>query len=146
MSIRATKWAFDVMLFTDLPPTERCALLFLAYKHNDKTGDCFPSMQTIADACGIGERRARQAVKNLEAWRLIKSRRGATPSGNASNRYTLFGAAKRPRQTGTKKPVQSGTRLPFSNRQTVADDRGNTREGESQARNLIVLDGGRAHA
>ena len=145
MSIRAIKWAHEVLPFTDLPPTERCALLFLAYKHHDKTGECFPSVQTIADACGIGERRARQALKLLEAWRLISSRRGATPNGNASNRYTLFGKPKRPRQTGTKKPLQTGIRLPFSNRQTSADDRGNTYSEEKGPANLRVMNGGLAH-
>ena len=145
MSIRAMKWVAEVLPCIDLPPTERCVLWFLAYRHHDKTGECFPSIETIAAACGVSERRARTAIQNLKQWRLITVKRGATPSGNACNRYTLFGRPKRPRRTGTKNPVQSGKLMPFSNRHTVADDRGNTSNGEHRPKNLRVVSGGQTN-
>lgn len=152
MSIRAIKWAHEAVMMTDIGPTERCALHILAYAHNDKTGECFPAMKTIADGCGVCERRARSAVKALADWSLIKVKRGAGPNGNASNRYTLFGKAKRPRETGkrvpvesgTKKPFQIGKRMPVSKRQTCADDRGNTNLPSEGAEKLTVIAGGRA--
>lgn len=142
MSIRASKWVDDMLPVIDLPPTERCVLWFLAYRHHDKTGECFPSIETIAAACGVSERRARTAIQILKQWQLITVKRGATPSGNACNRYTLFGRPKRPRRTGTKNPVQSGKLMPFSNRHTVADDRGNTSNRENSPKNLRLLTGG----
>lgn len=143
MSIRATKWVEKILPIIDLPPTERCVLWFLAYKHHDKTGKCFPSILTIAGYCGVCERRARTAIKTLQGWKLISVKRGATSNGNASNHYTLFGHPKRPSKTGTKKPVQSGKPIPFSNRHRFAKDRGNTSNPENTPKKLRVLNGGR---
>ena len=157
MSVRAIKWAYSVLPLLDLPPTERCVLLVLAYRHHDRTGACFPGMKTIAEDCGVGERRARQAVRLLAAWGVIKVRRGGTTLGNASNRYTLFGKPKRPKESSKRLPVsksgkpaqksrfQTGSRVPVSNRQTDADDRGYSSEGENLAQGLRLLQGGRAH-
>ena len=113
MSIRATKWAHGVLPLVDLPPTERLTLVCLAFYHTDKTGECFPSMQTLADDVGVCRRRMHQAIKELEAWGLIKKARGGTAARNASNRYTLFGNPKRPKQTGKGVPIQTGTKKPI---------------------------------
>lgn len=153
MSIRATKWAHGVLPLVDLPPTERMTLVCLAFYHTDKTGECFPAMQTLADDVGVTSRRIQQAVDKLVAWGLITKKRGGTAARNASNRYTLFGNPKRPKQTGTrfpvqtgtKKPVQTGTRFPVSNRNTVSDERGYLQGGEGKAVELRVLNGGRGH-
>ncbi|MBK5926863.1 helix-turn-helix domain-containing protein [Rhodobaculum claviforme] len=159
MSVRAYKWVHSLLPILDLPPTERCVLLVLAFHHNDQTGECFPAMKTIAGHCGVGERRARQAVQLLAAWRIIKVRRGGTAAGNASNRYTLFGTPRRPKESGKRMPVsgagkpaqksrfQSGSGLPDSNRQTGADDRDWYSKGEEAQANgasgLRVVNGGR---
>jgi len=132
MSIRALKWAHGVLSSIDLPPTERLVLLCLAFHHNDKTNDCFPSMQTLGEECGVTSRRIQTAVDALVVWSMIQKKRGGTKAGNASNRYTLFGKPKRPEptgkhlpiETGTKKPITTGTWLPVSNRKTCSDDRG----------------------
>ena len=151
MSIRAMKWAHGVLPVIDLPPTEKLTLVCLAFHHFDKTGACFPSMQTLADDVGVTPRRIHTAVQNLIAWGLITKRRGGTAAGNASNRYALFGAPKRPRQTGkrvpvqtgTKKPVRTGTGFPVSNRNTVSDDRGYNTNGESGCIYSLKIVGGR---
>jgi len=142
MSIRAIKWAHSVLPLLDLPPTERMTLLVLAFHHNDKTGDCFPSIQTLRQKVGVGDRRQRKAVQALVDWRLIQKKRGASAEGNASNRYTLFGAPRRPKHTGTQGTVQSpaepaqksrfqtGTPGTASNRHTGDDDRGYHSKGE----------------
>ncbi|MBK5927086.1 helix-turn-helix domain-containing protein [Rhodobaculum claviforme] len=157
MSIRAIKWAHALLPLLTLPPTERCVLLVLAYRHHDRTGACFPGMKTIAEDCGVGERRARQAVNVLKTWGVIKVRRGSTAAGNASNRYTLFGKPKRPKENGNPLPVsevgkpaqksrfQRGNRVPVSNRQTVADDRGYSSEMENPGQRLRLVQGGRAN-
>lgn len=158
MSIRAIKWAHSVLPVIDLPPTEVAVLLILSFHHNDKTGDCFPSMQTIAESAGVTSRRVQQAVVRLCEWSLIKKKRGGTSQGNASNRYTLFGKPKRPRETGKRVPDQrqmkpeqksrfeTGKRVPVSNRKPCSDDRGNTTGEEKAPAKLAVIDGGRAHA
>lgn len=123
MSTQATKWAFDVLGSSTLGPTERGVLLFLSYKHNHKTGDCFPSMETIGIKAGVSERRARTAIRNLEAAGLIKTRRRVGQAGNSSNQYELFGRPSAADQSGTKKPRETGTRVPDPDRNPRADDK-----------------------
>ena len=154
MSIRATKWAHGVLSIVDLPPTDRLTLVCLAYHHNDKTGECFPSMATLGDECGVTSRRIQQAVDRLVDWSLIKKQRGGTAAGNASNRYTLFGKPKFPKQTGNRVPVSSGfkpeqksrfetgNRVPVSNRKPCSDDRG-IYIGEKTLAKFDVISGGR---
>jgi hypothetical protein len=156
MSIRAIKWAHSVMPVVDLPPTERLTLFCLAYHHNDRTGDCFPSMETLGGECGVTSRRIQQAIARLAAWGLISKRRGGTAAGNASNRYTLFGKAKRPKLTGKGVPVsrqfkpeqksrfETGNRVPVSNRKPVSDDRGSNTGEEKTPAKLAIISGGRA--
>lgn len=154
MSVRALKWAAEAMLLIDVPPTERAALWALSYHHNGKTNECFPSLKTLADWCGVSERRMRDAISLLIEWGLIKAKRGATPAGNASNRYALFGRAKRPRKTGRRVPVskalkpaqksrfETGRRVPVSNRQTSAADRGNGSYEKKDLPKLSIIEGG----
>ena len=155
MSIRAIKWAHSVLPLIDLPPTDKLALLILCFHHHDKTGDCFPSMQTIADSANVSSRRIQKSITALVDWNLIKKKRGGTAAGNASNRYTLFGKPKRPKQTGKRVPVsgqskpeqksrfQTGTPFPVSNRNTCSDDRGYYSDEEKGPANLRVVNGGR---
>lgn len=156
MSIKATKWAMGVLPVLDVSPTDKLALLCLAYHHNDKTGECFPSMQTLASECGVTSRRIQQAVGNLVDWSVIRKKRGGAAAGNASNKYTLFGSPKRPNETGKRVPVRSGfkpeqkstfetgNRVPVSNRKPCSDDRGYYSEDEkTHASGLKIIGGGR---
>jgi hypothetical protein len=160
MSIRAMNWAYRVMPQTRLQPIERAVLACLAYHHNEKTGECFPSMATIGEYVGVRERRVRDAIRDLEAWGLICTRRKGRPGAPAANRYALFGEPFEPRQTGTKKPVQTGpkmpvktgTREPVSNRPPSAADKGIFTYGrkepgrEEEACQVIALPVGARHA
>ena len=153
MSIRALKWAANVMPLINLPAPERAILWALCYHHNDKSGDCFPDMETLSGWSGVADRRTRSAVKMLSEWGLIKAKRGASPSGNASNRYTLFGKPKMPKRTGRRVPVsnslkpaqksrfQTGIGGTVSNRQTGADDRGKDLYGEKDPTNVVNFAG-----
>lgn len=148
MSIRATKWAMSILPVVDLPSTEVAVLLLLAYHHEDKTGMCLPGIDLLSARCGAGERRTRQAVKTLADWGIIKVKRGRGLVGNASNKYTLFGKPKVPKNS-TSKPAQkyqfeSGIPVPVSKRQTGADDRGYTFEEEKTPTKLGIIAGGRA--
>ncbi len=123
MSLLALKWVFDHLDCPELKPTERCVLQYLCYRSNDKTGECFPSMLTIATHSGVSERRARDAVRDLEARGLIKSIRRVGQAGNSSNQYDIA-VFNRTLHTGTKKAGETGTPLPGTDRQTVAGDKG----------------------
>lgn len=133
MSNQATTWVHSVTLASPLGPTERSALYFLCFRHNAKTGECYPSMATIAEHAGVSERRAREAIRNLEDAGLIHSIRRVGQAGNSSNQYnfpacpTVRGitpsATKSRVETGTKNGGETGHRVPAQIRQTVADDK-----------------------
>jgi len=123
MSTQATKWAFEVLSSSTLSPTERCVLFFLSFRHNHKTGECFPAMETIGIHAGVSERRARTAIRKLEAAGLIKTRRRVGRAGNSSNQYELFCGPAKAVQPGTKKPGETGTPLPDPDRQRRAGDK-----------------------
>jgi len=131
MSLQAMKWVFDTLKINGLGPTERAVLFFLCYRHNYKTGDCFPAMATIAEHAGVSERRARTAVRILEDRGLIRSNRRCGQAGNSSNQYTLLVLTEEG-QTGTKKKGETGTPVPILVRQTVADDKGSYFQGGKQ--------------
>jgi hypothetical protein len=63
MSIRAVKWA----LSTKTDATNKLALVAIAESHNDKTGDCFPSQNYVAEVIGLTERPTRVRLNKLEA-------------------------------------------------------------------------------
>jgi hypothetical protein len=123
MSTQAIKWAFVVLSSSNLTPIERIVLAFLSFRHHHKTGDCFPSMETIGNHAGVSERRARTAVRNLEAAGLIKSHRRVGQAGNSSNQYELFGRPAKAARPGTKKPGETGTPVPGPDRHRRADDK-----------------------
>lgn len=155
MSLRATKWAHSILPVLGVPPTERLVLMCLAFHHNESSGQCFPSMQLLADECGVSSRRIHSAVATLVEWGVITKKRGGTSAGNASNKYTLFGAPKWPRKTGNRVPVrkaikpeqkstfETGTCVHVSNRNTVSDERGNTYEDEKGQASGLKIVGGR---
>lgn len=93
MSVRATKWAMTLG-DVDITPVQRCVLFVLAYHHNDKSGDCFPSVETIGRGSGIKERAAREAIRALEHVGLVKRKKRTNERGQASNQYVLFGRVK----------------------------------------------------
>ena len=47
-------------------PAHIAVLESLAYRINDKTGICFPSVQTIADESYLSERHTRKVLSQLE--------------------------------------------------------------------------------
>lgn len=105
MSIRAIKWAVTAAQTVDITPLQRCVLFMLAYHHNDKTGQCNPSMLTLGNECGVSDRAARMAVRGLEHVGLVKSKKQTCEAGQASNQYVLFGAKK----NKSGRNVRSGT-------------------------------------
>ena len=91
MSKIAEDWAKMVIkIRNDLTPTEALCLLALAWHHHPRTGQCFPSHQTIADTLGRGRTAIVRAILGLEDKGVIRTERTSTRGGRTSNRYTLL--------------------------------------------------------
>jgi DNA-binding transcriptional regulator YhcF (GntR family) len=82
MSFRVLRWAFE----QTLPALQSVVLLRLANHHNQKTGQCFPSIPTLARECGMSVRSVINATKALEAQKLIQVTRRKK---NTVNNYTF---------------------------------------------------------
>jgi len=93
MSIRAINWARDVGKRIGIPSRHRLALLTLAAHHHDKTGECFPSYETIADEVGCSRRKAVELIADLEANGLVVKQARRKGRRQGSNHYVLFGRA-----------------------------------------------------
>lgn len=77
MSFKAMEWAFEPR---PIRATSLLVLVFLAKCLNDKTGQCTPSVQTIATATHQCGNTVRRALKELEAEGLISRRMTHDPS------------------------------------------------------------------
>ena len=147
MSIRAINWAREVSERIDVPSRHRLALLMIALHHHDKTGDCFPSYETIATACGFSRRKLIDLVADLESNGLIIRQKRRKGAHQGSNHYVLFGrpASKKwvPSRVHKKAPCESANGGTLSRVQTGAPDRDWLKGEEDQARSLRVVSGGR---
>jgi len=137
MSVQAMKWAADILCAHDLTATQRLVLVCLANHHHNTTGACFPCVETVALFAGVSSRRVQLAMRDLEAFGLVKRRKRVTSRGQSSNQYELFGRFKR----GDKK---SGARGDASVRATgvtlVSPDK-DVSLLENQARVLRIVGG-----
>jgi len=68
MSHKATTWAWSVR---DVSSSEKLVLLALADRHNADTGDCFPSLDRIAEDTCTSRDTARRATQSLEQKGLV---------------------------------------------------------------------------
>lgn len=68
MSHKATHWAWSV---TGISSSEKLILLALADRHNADTGDCFPSLERIAEDTCTSRDTARRATQSLEQKGLL---------------------------------------------------------------------------
>jgi len=80
-------WVQDVFRDPKLPMSAKSVALILMTHHNTKTGDLYPSQQTIADYLGMTTRSVRTGLTILKAARLVATKRTAI---GGSLRYTLM--------------------------------------------------------
>ena len=92
MSFHCTKWAWQQLL----PHAEKIVLLALA-EHADDRNECFPSMATLAEECGMSRRNVLRVVERLAENKLIFVRKRVTAHGKSSHDYTLNTAVIRPK-------------------------------------------------
>lgn len=90
MSYRAMELAMACARLCPTPVAVN-VLFYLAYRHNHKTGQCFPSYERIAEDLGIARSSVGKAIGELEKAGLIAKIQGKRRgSHNSSNRYRLI--------------------------------------------------------
>lgn len=150
MSIRAINWAREVCERIDVPPGERLILWAICLHHHDKTGDCFPAYDTIAKATGYRRRKVIYAVAELQANGLIVVQDRRVKGHQGSNHFVLFGRPKGKKWQRTrvhkKAPCESAPQCTLPRVHPSAPDRDWYNRAETQAKNLRIVNGGRADA
>jgi len=96
MSLTALKRAFHIVATTtDLLPSATITLLVLANCHNQETGRCDPSVETIASKGAISARAVQKGLRQLVSLKKISItyRQAATGRGkkNMTSRYRILG-------------------------------------------------------
>lgn len=91
MSIRAMNWAREVCARIGVPPNDRLVLWAICMHHHDKTGECFPAYETIAEHTGFSRRKVIYSADALEANGLIVRQYRRSNGHQGSNHYVLFG-------------------------------------------------------
>lgn len=94
MSWRAIRWAMEAGKAAQLTTVQRTVLWALAYHHNDKTGACNPSVETLADAAGLSPRAVQYATAHLARVGLVTISPRARHGIQTSNQFDLFGKPK----------------------------------------------------
>ena len=98
MSFTAIRGAFSAIKQTELSPCAKLVLLSLANRHNQETGRCDPSIETVASDMGISERSVRSALRELEKKKRITTTHRTIRMGlgkrNMTNRYRILWGAK----------------------------------------------------
>lgn len=149
MSIRATLWARDVCALIDAPPTHRLVLMVLATHHHDKTGQCFPSYDTLAAETGTKRRNVINVVKALAFNGLVIVQKRRVKGHQGSNHYVLFGRPAFGKWTTPrvhkKAPCESAHQCTLSRVHTSAPNREeiSTRDTVPARERLVVIAGGR---
>lgn len=75
---------------TGLKPAAKIVLYWLADHHNESTGDCFPSINRLAELCEMSRRSVENHLADLEAANLVeRAQRYRETGGKTSNGYML---------------------------------------------------------
>lgn len=98
MSFTAIRNAMENLKTVKVSAGSKLVLLALSNRHNQETGRCDPSIETIASDLGISERAVQYGLRELEKHKLITTTHRVQRTGrgkrNMSNRYRLKGGAK----------------------------------------------------
>lgn len=91
MSVKAIRWALDAATQHGLNQTHRIVLVVLGNYHHERTGTCFPSVETVARDAGLSVRRAQSAIRAISSMGLIHVNKRSVRGVQRSNQYDLFG-------------------------------------------------------
>lgn len=85
MSFEAMAWAVK----WDLPVKQKITLLMLANRVNSDTGRCFPSIQNLAQDCGMSETSVKEAIRSLKEAGILVAHERRIEGVSLSNEYEL---------------------------------------------------------
>lgn len=85
MSFPALSWAVR----QKLPSTQKLVLLMLAERHNKDSGQCNPSLELLADDCGLSRRSVIDQIAKLQAAGYLTVRHRAKDSLKLPSQYVL---------------------------------------------------------
>lgn len=88
MSIRALNWAYEQRL----APVTKSVLVALAYRLNDRTAQCNPSVETLAIMTGLSERGVQKALRELQSVKLIRHTGSAKGGRGKSTNWRFISA------------------------------------------------------
>jgi len=114
MSFKAMTWASSIKTGS---PTKKLVLLLLADRAND-SGECWPSLQKIADDCELSKRSVQDNIKRLENAGLLEIVQRKSGDSQLSNIYRLHvGGVQEvpyPIAGGAIPPIAGGATKPVS--------------------------------
>ncbi|TNC60466.1 helix-turn-helix domain-containing protein [Rubellimicrobium roseum] len=109
MSIAAVNWARQAGLKG--PP--QVVLLILATHHNAASGQCNPSLKTIAREAGVGLSSVKRAIEYLSACSLVRVEPQFVDGGRSTSQFWLrVGTKSAPVPRQAKSPSQPRVNLP----------------------------------
>ena len=112
MSFPALSWAVR----QKLPSTQKLVLLMLAERHNKDSGQCNPSLELLADDCGLSRRSVIDQIAKLQAAGYLTVRHRAKDSVKLPSQYVLHLGF------GVPEKVQTEADDPYLQPQKVVND------------------------
>ena len=112
MSFPALSWAVR----QKLPSTQKLVLLMLAERHNKDSGQCNPSLELLADDCGLSRRSVIDQIAKLQAAGYLTVRHRAKDSLKLPSQYVLHLGF------GVPEKVQTDVNDPYLLPQKVVND------------------------
>ena len=85
MSFPALAWAVR----QKLPSTQKLVLVMLAERHNKDSGQCNPSLELLADDCGLSRRSVIDQIAKLQTSGYLTVRHRAKDSARLPSQYVL---------------------------------------------------------
>lgn len=85
MSFHALAWAVRQRL----PSTQKLVLLMLAERHNGDSGQCNPSLELLADDCGLSRRSVIDQIAKLQEAGYLTVRHRAKDNARLPSQYVL---------------------------------------------------------
>jgi len=77
-----------------LEPNERLIYIYLKMHSDSKTGQSFPSLNTLAKETGISKRTVQRCIEQLQEKGALRVVHRKSNRGNQSNLYTIYDTAK----------------------------------------------------
>jgi hypothetical protein len=114
MSILATNAVLRLFQDGKLSHQQRLLLLLLAHFHHDSTGECTPSIETLARQSGLSDRRVQLNIRALEKLGALVVCKRFNSGWQIANRYDLTGVTKKAGRRGVTgvSPNRDGTSIP----------------------------------